>query len=422
MSILSSIVMVIVTFSIIITPLVTFSPSNFSSAVWIDSNKNNVYDSGEWSGDSIKSAIENATSHDIIHVERKTSDALPISIDKPVKICGSNVKIDGKGSDTIFIINCSNVSIEGFILANSSRFGIRSDGFNDVYVANTTIINCGEGIGLYHSNSSKITSNSIYDCMFGIFVGFSKNIEVCNNVLRNSSIGVQASGLSIHNNVISHLSSKTWVGIHCLAIDGDVTIEIINNTISNNTCGIFFYSERGYSIYANIHFNNITGNSKWGILNFSPFIVNATYNWWGASDGPSGAGNGSGDRVSENVSFYPWLFLTEKNKPPSIKILKPQKYRLYIMNKSFAKLKRLTVIVGPILIQVNCSDSDGNIEKVEFFIDDDLEHQDVFPPYSWLFNKRLFGFHEIKIKAYDDLGASSEDKIQVFIINLGLFK
>ena len=40
-------------------------------------------------------------------------------------------------------------------------------------------------------------------------------------------------------------------------------------------------------------------------------VLDATYNYWGATDGPSftfdyGMGSGSGDEVSEYVDFYPW--------------------------------------------------------------------------------------------------------------------
>jgi hypothetical protein len=35
-------------------------------------------------------------------------------------------------------------------------------------------------------------------------------------------------------------------------------------------------------------------------------LLDATNNWWGAGDGPSGAGLGSGDSVSTNVNFTPF--------------------------------------------------------------------------------------------------------------------
>ncbi|MFH1607770.1 MAG: hypothetical protein ABIA78_01420, partial [archaeon] len=41
---------------------------------------------------------------------------------------------------------------------------------------------------------------------------------------------------------------------------------------------------------------------------------NATYNYWGSCDGPSGAGPGTGDAVSTNVDYTPWLGICIQNK------------------------------------------------------------------------------------------------------------
>jgi hypothetical protein len=56
------------------------------------------------------------------------------------------------------------------------------------------------------------------------------------------------------------------------------------------------------------HYNCITKNSDIALFSdgTSP-EVNAAYNWWGAVDGPSGSGSGSGDSVSANVAFSPFL-------------------------------------------------------------------------------------------------------------------
>ena len=37
------------------------------------------------------------------------------------------------------------------------------------------------------------------------------------------------------------------------------------------------------------------------------FNVNATRNWWGASNGPGPVAAGSGDKVTTNVTYAPWL-------------------------------------------------------------------------------------------------------------------
>jgi hypothetical protein len=55
---------------------------------------------------------------------------------------------------------------------------------------------------------------------------------------------------------------------------------------------------------AEAHNNNIEGNGSFGMLvDGASGVVNATNNWWGAGDGPSGVGPGSGDAVTTNVNF-----------------------------------------------------------------------------------------------------------------------
>jgi len=100
-------------------------------------------------------------------------------------------------------------------------------------------------------------------------------------------------------------------------LDGDVNVNITNNSIHNNIEGIFFWAESGYFVNANIigneicnnkygvylynqigniviHENIIYGNTEYGVFNNVSKIVDATLNWWGANDGPGGVGSGSG--------------------------------------------------------------------------------------------------------------------------------
>src|SRR5690606_7569726 len=44
-----------------------------------------------------------------------------------------------------------------------------------------------------------------------------------------------------------------------------------------------------------------------GVLNNSDGVINAARNYWGAADGPSGEGFGSGDSISEKVNFIPFF-------------------------------------------------------------------------------------------------------------------
>jgi len=63
----------------------------------------------------------------------------------------------------------------------------------------------------------------------------------------------------------------------------------------------------------------IINNGGNGIENDQPFIVVAENNWWGDANGPNHPGNpaGSGDGVSDNVDYDPWL-----TADPGINILK----------------------------------------------------------------------------------------------------
>lgn len=65
------------------------------------------------------------------------------------------------------------------------------------------------------------------------------------------------------------------------------------------------------SIRGSFHANCIQENREWGMLVSGQNAavggnVQAQNNWWGAKDGPSGAGPGHGDAVSPLVDFTPW--------------------------------------------------------------------------------------------------------------------
>ncbi len=58
-----------------------------------------------------------------------------------------------------------------------------------------------------------------------------------------------------------------------------------------------------------VQFNDIAGNAQAGLRKLPGVLIDATCNWWGSADGPSGDGPGSGDAVFGPVTFIP--FATE---------------------------------------------------------------------------------------------------------------
>ena len=106
------------------------------------------------------------------------------------------------------------------------------------------------------------------------------------------------------------------------------------------------------------------------------------------------------------------------NVPPSVVIKTPLEQKLYFRNRELFSLGR-TLIIGPITIKANATDTDGSVEKVEFYIDDELKETMIAGPYEYNWNERAIGEYNIKVKVYDNEGAVTEQVRNVLIINLG---
>ncbi len=64
---------------------------------------------------------------------------------------------------------------------------------------------------------------------------------------------------------------------------------------------------------------NTIGPSPFGLENVTTSTVDGVCNWWGAADGPSGAGPGTGDAVSSDVTFTPFKTISATDTcPPTV--------------------------------------------------------------------------------------------------------
>ena len=91
--------------------------------------------------------------------------------------------------------------------------------------------------------------------------------------------------------------------------------------------------------------------------------------------------------------------------PPYIEIIKPKEKFLYINNLIRRPSISMTRIVGPILIKTKTYDDEG-INKVEFYLDEELKFVDTSSPYQWLWLRDpirpiLSNKHTLKVIAYD---------------------
>jgi hypothetical protein len=101
----------------------------------------------------------------------------------------------------------------------------------------------------------------------------------------------------------------------------DIAIE--NNQLKGNAVGINL-TELCDANSTEIHYNDIAGNTEYGVNNRNALVrpevaatngvslwVNATYNWWGNDTGPHDvtdpASMGTGDDITYYVLYDPWL-------------------------------------------------------------------------------------------------------------------
>ena len=87
-----------------------------------------------------------------------------------------------------------------------------------------------------------------------------------------------------------------------------------NKIIGNGGGGI--YIDGSELDLVGINENNIEDNTGDGLLNDSGEVIDAEDNWWGDDSGPGGVGQGSGDTVSDDADYDPWLGLPCDGTPP----------------------------------------------------------------------------------------------------------
>jgi len=93
---------------------------------------------------------------------------------------------------------------------------------------------------------------------------------------------------------------------------------------------------------------------------------------------------------------------------------------LYIMNNEIRKFKfefrEKPVIIGKIDITVEIFAPGSEIDRVEFYINDELKYNTSTEPYTWTWDERTFlkFQYTIEVKAYGADGGSDSDDMVVW--------
>lgn len=216
------------------------------------------FGSGNYS--SIQAAIDAANNGDTVYVYSGTYNE-NVVVSTSITLMGQDRNttiIDVKGYHKVVDVTADYVTFTGFTVKNSGNAGITPNGVQHCRIENTTVSNCYQGISLYSSSDCTIIHTTISNNkLYGIELFYSSNCTITHTTIYNDRFGIRL------------------------------------ESYSNCT----------------IHYNNIYGNAVYGVYNTKSapeYTADASYNWWGSSDGPGGVGLGSGDNVSSNVIYRSW--------------------------------------------------------------------------------------------------------------------
>jgi len=113
----------------------------------------------------------------------------------------------------------------------------------------------------------------------------------------------------------------------------------------------------------------------------------------------------------------PWTFLTRDVESPELTIVSPMENTLYISNFTIPFIK--TFVIGKIMVEVNATDAQSGVDRVEFYVDDVLMANVSSPPYQWFWNEdTLYDTHILKVIACDRDGNKAEESMEVTVLNV----
>jgi hypothetical protein len=214
----------------------------------------------------------------------------------------NNLDIGIFGIDAIFAMTYGGVDITSLQNISNNHFDMDSGSNLGGATAVTIASSYNEGT----LGDGKFTNVRISNNVIDEMNGNRRGITFWNGD-ETDGAGGEITGI-IYNNTIIGANISGSRGISLL---GKTTnVNIINNTISDLWRNIWVTD----SVTAGVHYsegtvikyNRILDGGA-GLIWDGSTLLDAENNYWGACDGPSVGGNGTGSSVSGNVDFVPWI-------------------------------------------------------------------------------------------------------------------
>jgi parallel beta-helix repeat protein len=267
---------------------------------------------------TIQAGAAAAASNGIVNVAAGTYNE-NIAINKPLTLKGNNAGLTSgtapatrKNESLLYggiQINASNVVIDGFTISRGGTWGNETAGIYIVGGKNSQIISnniltgpeiTGNARGLllgYYTSDVTIRNNEIRNWRSGIYINPSSSIIIEGNNISRNYVGIGSDGINntsiLRNNFYDNFL-EGWGFSNVLMLNSEYLLAKNNNFVGN-----------GYGV--------VNGAA---IANYTDTIIDARSNWWGSTSGPGGgvidpfsgvSASGSGDLVTSNVRFDPWL-------------------------------------------------------------------------------------------------------------------
>jgi len=188
-----------------------------------------------------------------------------------------------------------------------NRYAARVDGEAPVKIYNNLDYTNG-GITMSNSQAFDIYNNTFDGGSSALYIGYGcpENTTVGNHHIYNNTF----------KNASSAYPDPPWPSVYFAYYGSGTGMTFLPSTIESNTfedndVAIGYSMESDITYPADIiRFNNFDNNTE-AVRVFGTYAtsVNAENNWWGDASGPTHPMNalGTGDAVSDNVAFVPWL-------------------------------------------------------------------------------------------------------------------
>jgi uncharacterized repeat protein (TIGR01451 family) len=190
----------------------------------------------------------------------------------------------------------------GQILSNTARYG------GGVYVYGGRVILSG---GQITNNTADFRGGGVYlGQSTAAFTQTGVSTISLNSAYNGGGVYVSSGSATLSSGqILSNTATSDGGGVYVNGGSATVSnVQLLHNTASSTGGALYKCAS---SALITVTSSCLVGNSATSVYNNSSSLpsLSATGNWWGAANGPSGAGPGSGDSVSANVDYSD--FLTE---------------------------------------------------------------------------------------------------------------